>query len=261
MRFTRRRIITGAFAVLALGAIPVARAVEPGPTSECTVTNNGDRSTSVLTPGSTLNQVSVWASADTGPDEVGAHVEPWHRQAYFADAGAGTDGSAAANAAVNGDDGEGAAYAQATASSDGSACVASPTAGTGGTTGDGAGGDGGLPVEPPALPPVEPPGGGGGGAAPVTQAVVAGPAAQNAGYVNRVVVLTAGSSLDFQNADTAFHDVTSSTRDASGNPLFKSATIFLPEKVPVTGVEALAAGTYSFYCSVHPNMQGTLAVQ
>ena len=67
--------------------------------------------------------------------------------------------------------------------------------------------------------------------------------------------------LDFLNADSAFHDVTSTARDTEGNAVFKSTTVGLGTKVAVNGVETLAAGTYPFYCSVHPNMQGNLTVQ
>src|SRR5688572_164467 len=114
-----RRIIVGALIAVALAVAPLARAEEPGPVSDCKTTNGGDRGTSILTPGSTANQVSLWVTGDAGPDQAGLHVEPWARRAYFVDAGAGTDGSAGATARVDGDDGEGVGYAAARAGTTG----------------------------------------------------------------------------------------------------------------------------------------------
>ena len=46
-------------------------------------------------------------------------------------------------------------------------------------------------------------------------------------------------------------------RDASGGTVFKT-DVFPGIESRDFQVEALAAGTYSFVCTVHPNMTGTL---
>jgi len=75
-----------------------------------------------------------------------------------------------------------------------------------------------------------------------------------AGYLNPVVVIQQGDSLDYTNIDPAGipHDVTGDG--------FASATI-TSGTVPVEGVEALTPGTYDFVCSLHPNMVGALHVE
>ncbi|HEU5203650.1 MAG TPA: cupredoxin domain-containing protein [Candidatus Limnocylindrales bacterium] len=66
-------------------------------------------------------------------------------------------------------------------------------------------------------------------------------------------------TIEFDNQDANVpHDV--DIRDASGNVVEDSApfTGAGVEEIPVT---ALEAGTYTFFCSVHPNMTGTLTAQ
>ena len=63
-------------------------------------------------------------------------------------------------------------------------------------------------------------------------------------------------TLHFDNQDAATpHDV--DIRDASGTSLFKTDT-FPGVEARDYQVEGLAAGTYEFVCTVHPNMTGTL---
>jgi FtsP/CotA-like multicopper oxidase with cupredoxin domain len=103
---------------------------------------------------------------------------------------------------------------------------------------------GGVPTSPTAL----------------TGAVVVGPGGAVTGYYTKVVVVTQGSSLTFVNLDELAHTVTSVARDAHGTPLFNGNA--LPGKTStIDGVDKLAPGTYPFYCSFHPNMQGTLIVE
>src|SRR4051794_6405978 len=94
----------------------------------------------------------------------------------------------------------------------------------------------------------------------LTGAVVVGPGGAVTGYDTKVVVVTQGSSLTFVNLDELAHTVTSVARDATGAPLFNGNA--LPGTTSdIAGVDKLAPGTYAFYCSFHPNMQGTLIIE
>lgn len=52
-----------------------------------------------------------------------------------------------------------------------------------------------------------------------------------------------------------------SIRDSSGKVLFTGMPLAQPGQTVSYSVPALPAGTYTFFCSVHPNMQGTLTVK
>lgn len=67
----------------------------------------------------------------------------------------------------------------------------------------------------------------------------------------------AAFSVDFDNQDGAPHNIAIS--DASGATVFKG-DIVSATKVTYA-VPALAAGTYSFKCEVHPNMTGTITAK
>jgi plastocyanin len=64
-------------------------------------------------------------------------------------------------------------------------------------------------------------------------------------------------TIDFDNQESAPHNI--AIKDASGAVKFKGE-IITSSKVTYT-VPALAAGSYAFWCEVHPNMTGTLTVQ
>ena len=49
-------------------------------------------------------------------------------------------------------------------------------------------------------------------------------------------------------------------KDASGTAVFKGEIVTGP-KVVVYDVPALPAGSYTFVCTVHPNMTGTITAQ
>jgi plastocyanin len=65
--------------------------------------------------------------------------------------------------------------------------------------------------------------------------------------------------LEFDNNDPGVpHNV--EIKDAKGSSMFKGQIITGPAKVAYQ-VPALAAGTYTFACDVHPYMTGTIAVK
>jgi plastocyanin len=69
----------------------------------------------------------------------------------------------------------------------------------------------------------------------------------------------AAFTLEFDNEDAGTpHDV--QIKDASGAEVFKT-DIFPGVATKSFPVPALAAGSYPFACTVHPNMTGTLTVQ
>ena len=74
------------------------------------------------------------------------------------------------------------------------------------------------------------------------------------------VSIARGDSLELVNVDVAPHNVVSK-QAKNGKLLFTSDTITAGQTAVVKGVEALAPGSYAFYCSIHPQMLGTLAVR
>lgn len=86
-------------------------------------------------------------------------------------------------------------------------------------------------------------------------------AAQNIAYDQAAITVPAGRAftIAFDNMDAGIpHNV--SIHDASGKELFKGDIITGP-KVVVYNVPALPAGSYTFVCSVHPNMTGTVTAK
>ena len=83
--------------------------------------------------------------------------------------------------------------------------------------------------------------------------MIAGPGAFATNYATPIVTMAKGSSATFANADPISHDVIAD--DGS----FRSELISVGS-TPIVGVEALEAGEYGFYCSLHRNMTGTLVV-
>jgi plastocyanin len=118
---------------------------------------------------------------------------------------------------------------------------------------------------PPAAAPSGQPAAGGGGPAPAS-AAPGGPAAdvaitaQNIDFATKDVVAPAGApfTIAFDNQDSAPHDVV--IKDGSGATAFEGDIVNGPAVV-VYDVPALQAGAYTFVCSVHPNMQGTLTAK
>jgi plastocyanin len=79
-------------------------------------------------------------------------------------------------------------------------------------------------------------------------------------YGTPTVTIDQGQSVSFQNGDIDTHNVTASQTDANGNPLFSSTSIGSGKSAVVSGTQYLHAGTYTFFCTLHPFMQGTLVV-
>lgn len=79
-------------------------------------------------------------------------------------------------------------------------------------------------------------------------------------YATSNVAIDQGEPLTFLNLDALNHDVTARGKDSGGQPLFSTPLIGPGQEVPVTGAEKLSPGSYAFYCTVHPNMEGTLDV-
>lgn len=64
-------------------------------------------------------------------------------------------------------------------------------------------------------------------------------------------------TIDFDNQESVLHNI--AIKDASGATTFKGEIV--SAKKVTYDVPALAVGTYTFWCEVHPNMTGTLTVQ
>jgi plastocyanin len=84
--------------------------------------------------------------------------------------------------------------------------------------------------------------------------------AQNIAFTTADVTAPAGGfTLAFDNEDAGVpHDV--EIKDAGGVSAFKT-DIFPGVETRTYTVPALAAGAYTFHCTVHTNMTGTLTVQ
>ena len=75
--------------------------------------------------------------------------------------------------------------------------------------------------------------------------------------------LAEGGLAAFHNEDAVSpgpHDVTATDTGPDGRPLFSTPQIRAGQEAPVDGAAALPAGSYDFYCTVHPFMGATLVV-
>lgn len=95
---------------------------------------------------------------------------------------------------------------------------------------------------------------------PVGSAVLAGPQSNTIGYFTPQVAMAPDTTLTFGNGDQMAHDVTSRARATDGKPLFRASVTATGGISTVAGADQLPPGTYDFYCSLHPNMSGTLTV-
>jgi plastocyanin len=107
--------------------------------------------------------------------------------------------------------------------------------------------------------------------------VVSGPAGQFYGYATPAMVVQPGGTLSYANFDIVQHDVVHDVgADGIANkkkdkwcrdfkkgecPLFWSARASLGQTVEVKGLKNLTAGeVYTFFCTLHPGMKGSLVV-
>ena len=105
------------------------------------------------------------------------------------------------------------------------------------------------------------PGDPGGPALPVEPTIVSTPGDFAKGYSTPVMVAEKGGALSYMNFDAARHDVVSHAYGPDGLRLFESDLIGLGETTEVRGLDRVEAGeSYTFFCSLHPNMVGTLVI-
>jgi FtsP/CotA-like multicopper oxidase with cupredoxin domain/plastocyanin len=97
-------------------------------------------------------------------------------------------------------------------------------------------------------------------AAPTSATIVVPKNAAVKGYATKVVTISQGGSLSVINLDSQEHTVTADAVNGKGNPLFdRWVEPGRTESIPQAS--KLAAGTYTFHCSFHPSMTGTLIVE
>ena len=95
-------------------------------------------------------------------------------------------------------------------------------------------------------------------AAPAAATLVVTPGVLD--FSPKQVHLGGGGTLTLVNLDTFDHTVTSVATGVDGAPLFD---VRVPggTSAAITGAEALAEGSYPFYCKLHPQMRGLLVVE
>ena len=94
-------------------------------------------------------------------------------------------------------------------------------------------------------------------AADADERILAGP--QNT-FLTPNPTIDQGELLAFENRDLVAHDVTARLKGSDGAPLFASPTVDGGQSAEVAGARHLTTGQYAFYCSIHPDMTGTLTV-
>ena len=96
-------------------------------------------------------------------------------------------------------------------------------------------------------------------AADTAATIVIRPGGFGSSYSPASVSLEHGAVIKLVNKDTMAHSVTSVAVDKDGDPLF-DVVVAAGATGRLVVPPTLAAGKYPFYCSFHPNMQGTLVV-
>jgi plastocyanin len=94
-------------------------------------------------------------------------------------------------------------------------------------------------------------------AARADERVVAAPVST---YATPSVTIDQGEALYFRNLDLTSHDVVARNPGPDGKPLFATALIGPGGEAFVEGSQYLTTGSYAFFCTIHPGMDGTLDV-
>jgi plastocyanin len=79
-------------------------------------------------------------------------------------------------------------------------------------------------------------------------------------YSTPEITIDQGETVVFHNGDVSTHDVTADQKGPDGKPVFQSKLTDQNKDSPVTGADELKTGSYGFFCSVHPQMRGTIKV-
>jgi plastocyanin len=77
-------------------------------------------------------------------------------------------------------------------------------------------------------------------------------------YTPSTVTIAAGGTVTFSNTDTAPHTSTSGTAADGPDGVFDTSLIMANASYSVTLSDA---GTYPYFCMVHPWMEGTIIVE
>jgi FtsP/CotA-like multicopper oxidase with cupredoxin domain len=96
--------------------------------------------------------------------------------------------------------------------------------------------------------------------APMSATIVIPKDAKDKGYATKVVTISQGGTLSVVNLDSAEHTVTADAVGSKGNALF-DRWVEPGQTVTIPNASKLAAGTYTFHCTFHPSMTGTLIVE
>ena len=77
-------------------------------------------------------------------------------------------------------------------------------------------------------------------------------------YTPSTVTIAAGGTVTFSNTDTAPHTATSGSAADGPDGIFDTSLIMANASYSVTLSDA---GTYNYFCMVHPWMEGTVIVE
>ena len=83
--------------------------------------------------------------------------------------------------------------------------------------------------------------------------------AKDLAFAPAAITVPAGEAFEvlLDNQESAPHNL--AIKDAGGSTVYKGEIVSSAQVV--NNVPAMAAGTYQFFCEVHPNMTGTLTVE